>query len=101
MKRVVITGIGAVTPLGTGKKALWAGVLSGQSAVKPITRFDASPLKSRIAAAIDDFIPEEHQFAKALTMVITDRQYKEESKLNRNKLLEKFNISHVAAAYLK
>lgn len=57
-RRVVVTGIGAVTPIGQGKEALWAGVRRGVSAVAPITRFDASPFRSRIAAQIDDFDPE-------------------------------------------
>src|SRR5437016_6833415 len=60
MRRVVITGIGAVTPIGTGKKGLWDGVRRNQSAVKSITRFDPSPLNSRIAAQVDDFDPRDH-----------------------------------------
>jgi 3-oxoacyl-[acyl-carrier-protein] synthase II len=56
-RRVVITGIGAVTPLGLGKEALWSGVRRGRSAVRPITRFDPAGLSSRIAAEVDDFDP--------------------------------------------
>ena len=66
MKRVVITGLGAVTPLGIGKEALWKGVKRGKSAVKRLTRFDASPLKSRIAAAVDDFDPAEYMDEKSV-----------------------------------
>ena len=58
-RRVVITGIGAVTPIGTGADGLWAGVLANRSAVRAIDRFDASPFPSRIAAQIDDFDPAE------------------------------------------
>jgi len=54
---VVITGIGAVTTIGTGRDALWAGVLRNESAVGPLTRFDASQFRSRIAAEINDFDP--------------------------------------------
>ena len=43
-RRVVVTGIGAVTPIGTGREGLWRGLRSRQSAVGPITRFDASAL---------------------------------------------------------
>jgi 3-oxoacyl-[acyl-carrier-protein] synthase II len=54
-ERIVVTGIGAVTPLGVGPEALWQGVVSGRSAVGPITRFDASGLETRIAAEVKDF----------------------------------------------
>jgi 3-oxoacyl-[acyl-carrier-protein] synthase II len=47
---VVVTGLGAVTPLGVGVDALWSGLLAGRSAVGPITRFPADGLRTRIAA---------------------------------------------------
>ena len=53
--RVVITGIGLVTPLGIGKDAFWNALLSGAVAVAPVTRFDASAFPSRIAAEIANF----------------------------------------------
>jgi 3-oxoacyl-[acyl-carrier-protein] synthase II len=58
-RRVVITGIGAVTTIGIGKDGLWAGVRRGQSAVRRITRFDPSPFKSQIAAEVADFDPQD------------------------------------------
>lgn len=57
LKRVVITGLGAVTPIGHGKDGLWRGVISGRSAVKRIDRFDPAPFRSQVAAQIDDFDP--------------------------------------------
>jgi len=59
-RRVVITGIGALTPVGSGADGLWQGVLADRSAVKPIDRFDASAFPSRMAAQIDDFDPADH-----------------------------------------
>ena len=59
-ERVVITGIGAITPIGSGVDGLWSGVLRGRSAVRRVTRFDASPFRSRLAAEIDDFDPHAH-----------------------------------------
>src|ERR1043165_4306661 len=56
-RRVVITGIGAVTPIGIGKEALWSGLQSHRSAVRAVTRFDASIFRSQLAAEIDDFQP--------------------------------------------
>jgi len=64
MRRVVITGIGAVTPIGHGADGLWAGVLANRSAIRSIDRFDASPFPSRIAAQIDDFVPSDHLDAR-------------------------------------
>jgi 3-oxoacyl-[acyl-carrier-protein] synthase II len=63
-RRVVITGIGAITPIGHGADGLWSGVLANRSAVKPIDRFDASDFPSRIAAQIDDFDPADHLDAR-------------------------------------
>ncbi len=54
-RRVVVTGIGLVTPLGTGKDKTWSGILEGRSGVGPITRFDASGMASQIAAEVTDF----------------------------------------------
>lgn len=59
-RRVVVTGIGAITPIGHGAAGLWDGVLRNVSAVRAIDRFDASPFPSRIAAQIDDFVPADH-----------------------------------------
>ena len=56
-RRVVVTGVGCVTPIGTGAEGLWDGLRARRSAVRAITRFDPSPFRSRIAAEIPDFHP--------------------------------------------
>ena len=56
-RRVGITGIGAITPIGIGVEGLWSGLLERKSAVGPIRRFDPESFKSRIAAEVDDFVP--------------------------------------------
>jgi len=65
-RRVVITGIGCVTPIGTGVEGLWAGLRARRSAVRTITRFDPSPFRSHIAAEIPDFVPGDHLGAREL-----------------------------------
>ncbi len=57
-RRVVVTGLGLVTPLGIGVEANWEGLLAGRSGVRTITRFDASALPARIAGEVPDFEPE-------------------------------------------
>ncbi|MDH4130201.1 MAG: beta-ketoacyl-ACP synthase II [Gemmatimonadota bacterium] len=56
-RRVVITGIGAITPIGTGVEGFWAGLQARRSVVGPVTRFDPSPFRTRIAAEVPDFHP--------------------------------------------
>ena len=63
-RRVVVTGIGAVTPIGIGMEGLWSGLKRQQSAVGPVTRFDPSPFRTHIAAEIKDFDPVEYLGAK-------------------------------------
>jgi beta-ketoacyl-acyl-carrier-protein synthase II len=55
--RVVITGMGAITPLGLTVAELWEGLLAGKSGVGPITQFDASGLPCRIAGEVKGFDP--------------------------------------------
>jgi 3-oxoacyl-[acyl-carrier-protein] synthase II len=55
--RVFITGIGAITPIGSGKDGLWRGALGGRRGVKSIDRFDASAFRSQVAGQVDDFDP--------------------------------------------
>ncbi|HLS91505.1 MAG TPA: beta-ketoacyl-ACP synthase II [Limnochordia bacterium] len=56
-RRVVVTGMGAISPLGIGVDALWEGLIQGRSGVGPITSFDASRFSTRIAAEVKDFDP--------------------------------------------
>jgi len=56
-RRVVVTGIGMVSPLGIGNDETWQGILAGRSGVGMITRFDTSAYPSKIAAEVKDFNP--------------------------------------------
>jgi 3-oxoacyl-[acyl-carrier-protein] synthase II len=60
MRKVVITGIGAVTPLGKDINSTWDNVTAGRSGIRQITKFDAAGLQSRIAGELKDFDPEEY-----------------------------------------
>ncbi len=59
MRRVVVTGLGAVTPLGVGVAPSWEGLLQGKSGIGPITRFDAAEFSTTIAAEVREFRPED------------------------------------------
>ncbi len=63
-RRVVITGVGAVTPIGTAATGLWEGLEARTSAVRTLTRFDPAPFRSHMAAEIPDFRPQDHLDAK-------------------------------------
>jgi 3-oxoacyl-[acyl-carrier-protein] synthase II len=60
MRRVVVTGLGVVSPLGVGISSFWSGLTSGTSAVRRITRFDPSPFPVQIAADVTGFSPEDY-----------------------------------------
>ncbi|MBM4193340.1 MAG: beta-ketoacyl-ACP synthase II [Gemmatimonadetes bacterium] len=81
-RRVVITGIGAITPAGITRDGLWSGLQAARSPVRAVSRFDATPFRTRIAAEVDDFVPTDHMEAK------------------RAKRLDRFGHFSVAAARL-
>lgn len=57
MKRVVITGLGAITPLGNTVESFWTNILQGQSGAGPITKFDAGNFKTKFACEVKNFDP--------------------------------------------
>ncbi|MEZ4456059.1 MAG: beta-ketoacyl-ACP synthase II [Gemmatimonadales bacterium] len=63
-RRVVITGIGAVTPIGSGVTGLWDGIRRERSAVRTVDRFDPSPFRSHCAGQVDEFDPVDFLGAK-------------------------------------
>jgi 3-oxoacyl-(acyl-carrier-protein) synthase len=79
-RRVVISGIGAITPIGLTSEGLWDGLRAQRSKVRQITRFDSSVFRSHLAAQVDDFDPRDFLEAK------------------RTKRLDRFGQLSVAAA---
>ena len=65
-KRVVVTGLGAITPIGTGKDDFWSALIAGKNGISKITRFDASDLSARIAGEVPDFDPAQYIDKKEL-----------------------------------
>lgn len=60
LKRVVVTGLGAITPLGNTLAETWEGVINGKSGAGPITRFNASKFKTQFACEVKGFDPNQH-----------------------------------------
>jgi 3-oxoacyl-[acyl-carrier-protein] synthase II len=56
-RRVVVTGLGMISPLGVGNEATWQGLVEGRSGIGPITKFDASAYSARIAGEVKGFDP--------------------------------------------
>jgi len=98
-RRVVITGMGVISPVGTGLEQFWTQITAGVSGVGYITRFDAAEFSTRIAAEVKDFDPTQHmdrkearrmdrfsQFAVAVAnMALKDAELNME-KLNRDRV---------------
>ena len=105
LKRVVVTGIGAVTPLGNTAEETWQNMLAGVSGAAPITHFDASKFKAQFACEVKNFNPEQFidrkearkmdpycQFAfAAATMAVEDSGLDVE-KINRNRVGVVFGV---------
>ena len=75
LKRVVVTGLGALTPLGNNVEETWKSAVEGKSGAGPITHFDASLFKTRFACEVKDFHPEEHFDRKKLRQLDLYAQY--------------------------
>lgn len=64
-RRVVVTGMGAVTPIGIGVEAFWDGICRNRIGFAPITRFDTADYKCKLAAEVKEFVPEKYMDKKA------------------------------------
>lgn len=74
MRRVLVTGIGLLTALGTGAEETWKGLLDGRSAIAPVQGFDASSLRTRLAAEITGFDPMKYMDRRALRKMTRSEQ---------------------------
>ncbi len=74
MRQVVVTGIGLVTPLGVGTEATWSGLVEGKSGVAPISGYDATALRTQLAADIPDFDPEQFAHRRVLRSMTRNDQ---------------------------
>lgn len=75
MRRVVVTGMGAITPIGLSVEEFWKGIHAGQIGFGPITKFDASEYKAHLAAEVKGFVGKEHMDFKAAKRMELFAQY--------------------------
>jgi 3-oxoacyl-(acyl-carrier-protein) synthase len=68
-RRVVVTGVGAVSPIGIGKEDFWKGLISGECGVGYVTHFDASSYPCRFAAEVKNFQPTDFISPKMLKSI--------------------------------
>ena len=93
-RRVVVTGLGAITPIGNNVEELWDGIKSGKCGIDDITLFDTTNSKVKIAAEVKNFNPEEHfdrKTAKRLDRfshfaLMAAREVMKDSKLDMEKI---------------
>jgi 3-oxoacyl-[acyl-carrier-protein] synthase II len=94
LRRVVVTGLGALTPLGNDTPSYWAGLVAGKSGAAPITKFDASKFRTRFACEVKGLNVEDHIEKKearkidpfAQYAIISATQAMEDSGLNVDKI---------------
>lgn len=75
MKRVVVTGMGAITPIGNNVEEFWANVKKGTVGIGPISYFDTTEYKATLAAQVKDFNPAQHMDPKAARRMEMFSQY--------------------------
>ncbi|MEX0946641.1 MAG: beta-ketoacyl synthase N-terminal-like domain-containing protein, partial [Acidimicrobiia bacterium] len=74
-RRVVVTGMGVLTPVGNDVEAFWASLMSGTSGAGPITRFDPSGMRCQIAAELKNYDAEDHFERKEIRRLDAYNQY--------------------------
>lgn len=97
LKRVVVTGLGALTPIGNNIEEYWNGLISGQSGAAPVTHFDASNFKTQFACEIKNFNPTDYIDRKevrrmdrfAQYAMVTSQEALEDSSLDLEKVDKK------------
>lgn len=106
LKRVVVTGLGAISPIGNDVATTWDNAKKGVSGAAPITHFDASKFKTQFACEVKDFKPEEHFDRKKMRQldlyaqyaVVAARQAVEDAGLEKEGAVDKNRVGVIVAA---
>ena len=100
-RRVVITGMGAITPIGNTVDEFWSNIKKGVVGIGPITQIDTTDYKAKLAAEVKDFDPKEHMDPKsarrmerfAQFAVAASKQALEDSELDLKKKIRLWSAS--------
>lgn len=95
-RRVVVTGLGALSAAGLTKEALWESLLAGRSGIGPVTRFDASGMSSRIAGEVKDFDP-----ANTIDPTLKPRRMSRQTQLGVVAAMQAIRDAELSPAFLK
>ena len=106
LKRVVVTGLGAITPIGNDVDSTWKNAIDGVSGAGPITHFDASKFKTQFACEVKNFNATEHFDRKALRTldlyaqyaIVAARQAVDDSGIEEGENLDKNRVGVIVAA---
>ena len=106
LKRVVVTGLGAITPIGNDVETTWNAALEGRSGAAPITHFDASKFKTQFACEVKGFNGADHIDRKKLRQLdlyaqyalVAARQAVEDSGLEEAPNLDRNRVGVIVAA---
>lgn len=106
LKRVVVTGLGAISPLGNDVATTWDNAKNGKSGAGPITHFDASKFKTQFACEVKDFDPNQHFDRKKLRQldlyaqyaIVAARQAVEDAGLEKEGAVDKNRVGVIVAA---
>ena len=74
-RRVVVTGLGAITPIGNDVESFWNGIKAGKVGIGEITKFDTSEYKVKLAAEVKGFVAKEHMDFKSAKRMELFSQY--------------------------
>ena len=106
LKRVVVTGLGAITPIGNDVETTWLNAVAGKSGAAPITHFDASQFKTQFACEVKDYNPNDHFDRKKLRQLDLYAQYAmvaahqavEDSGIEKDENLNRNRVGVIVAA---
>ena len=84
MRRVVITGVGMITPVANTAEETWQGFLKGKSGTGPLTQIDSTPFNSKVAAEVKNFEPTKYMSLK---------------EIKKTDIFVQFGVAHVMSVF--
>jgi 3-oxoacyl-(acyl-carrier-protein) synthase len=101
MRRVVVTGMGAITPIGLSVDSFWNSVKQQKTGFGPITRFDATEYKAKLAAEVKDFDAKNYMDLASMQWQLRKRLWNNPASIWKRKILSVWDVlwAPVSAAF--